>query len=188
MALLFTLRGTPFLYYGDEIGMRQLSLRRSQILDPAGKMVWPFYKGRDGCRGPMQWNSSPQAGFTSETPWLPVHPDYLTRNVEAQSKDPTSLFNFTRDLLRLRRHAPALQRGAMQFVESGSKQVLTYTRLLERSTILILLNFSGRATQTTAASPGDAWQVLYSTHRRSLPDDTARLALEPFEVCLLVRS
>ena len=186
MALLLTLRGTPFLYYGDEIGMRQLSLRRSQIMDPAGKMFWPFYKGRDGCRDPMQWDNSPQAGFSSETPWLPVHPDYPTRNVQAQSKDPESLLNFTRDLLRLRRNEPALQRGAMKFVESGSPQVLAYTRVHEGQTVLVLLNFSGLAAQTTAASLGEAWQLLYSAHRRKLPEKPASLALEPYEVCLLV--
>jgi glycosidase len=136
----------------------------------------------------MQWDNSPQAGFSSETPWLPVHPDYPTRNVQAQSKDPESLLNFTRDLLRLRRNEPALQRGAMKFVESGSPQVLAYTRVHEGQTVLVLLNFSGLAAQTTAASLGEAWQLLYSAHRRKLPEKPASLALEPYEVCLLVCS
>ena len=64
MALQLTLRGTPFLYYGEEIGMRDISLKHSEILDPPGKKYWPFYKGRDGCRSPMQWNDSSYAGFS----------------------------------------------------------------------------------------------------------------------------
>jgi alpha-glucosidase len=73
MALLLTLRGTPFLYYGEEIGMRDIRLHRSQILDPPGKLYWPLYKGRDGCRGPMQWEDSAHAGFSHGIPWLPVN-------------------------------------------------------------------------------------------------------------------
>ena len=89
-ALLLTLRGTPFLYYGEEIGMRDITLTRDQIMDPMGKNFWPFNKGRDGCRAPMQWSAAPNAGFAlpgAET-WLPVHPDYQTRNVMSAAGRP----------------------------------------------------------------------------------------------------
>jgi alpha-glucosidase len=79
MALLLTLRGTPFLYYGEEIGMRDITLKRSEIIDSPGKKYWPFYKGRDSCRAPMQWDNSSFAGFSTRTPWLPVHPNYQVR-------------------------------------------------------------------------------------------------------------
>ena len=108
MALLLALRGTPFMYYGEEIGMRDIRLTRSEILDPPGKKYWPLYKGRDGCRSPMQWNASPNAGFSTGKPWLPVNPDYTQRNVFAQQADPNSLFNFTKKLLSLRKSIPAL--------------------------------------------------------------------------------
>ncbi|HTO22309.1 MAG TPA: alpha-glucosidase, partial [Spirochaetia bacterium] len=124
MALLLTLRGTPFLYYGEEIGMRDIRLRRREILDPPGRRYWPFYRGRDGCRAPMQWDGSANAGFSpagfspagfsptgSARPWLPVHPDHERRNVESQSTDPGSLLSFTRALIALRRQAPALVSG-----------------------------------------------------------------------------
>ena len=91
MALCLTLRGTPFLYYGDEIGMRDLKLRRDQIMDPPGKAFWPFYQGRDGCRSPMQWDGTPQAGFTSGKPWLMVHPNFSHRHLAAQRQDLQSL-------------------------------------------------------------------------------------------------
>jgi len=111
MALLLSLRGTPFMYYGEEIGMRDIHLRRGEILDPPGQKYWPFYKGRDGCRSPMQWDAGAQAGFSTARPWLPVHPDYLQRNVAAQQADPGSLFHFTKKLLALRKAYPALRRG-----------------------------------------------------------------------------
>ena len=85
-AMLLTLRGTPFLYYGEEIGMRDIRVRRKDILDPIGKRYWPIFKGRDGCRAPMQWDTSRNAGFSNGEPWLPVHPNYTHRNADAQSK------------------------------------------------------------------------------------------------------
>ena len=106
MALLLTLRGTPFMYYGEEIGMRDITLRRSEILDPPGRKYWPIYKGRDGCRSPMQWDSGVHAGFSTAKPWLPVHPDYPRRNVAAQQADPDSLFHFTKKLLGLAESLP----------------------------------------------------------------------------------
>ena len=93
-ALLLTMRGTVFMYYGEEIGMRDISVSRGQIKDPVGKRFWPFYKGRDGCRAPMQWNATRNAGFSNGESWLPVHPDYLQRNVSSQREDPHSLLNF----------------------------------------------------------------------------------------------
>lgn len=90
VTLLLTLKGTPFLYYGEEIRMRDIRLRRSQIVDPPGKLYWPLYRGRDGCRGPMQWDDNPGAGFSTGLPWLPVNPDYRFRNVARQAEDPHS--------------------------------------------------------------------------------------------------
>ncbi|MBE0696047.1 MAG: alpha-glucosidase, partial [Anaerolineaceae bacterium] len=94
-ALLLTLRGTPFLYYGEEIGMRDIPIRsKEDVLDPVGKTFWPLMKGRDGCRAPMQWDASSNAGFTPSAarPWLPLHMDYPERNVKVQQDDPQSLF------------------------------------------------------------------------------------------------
>ncbi len=109
MALLLTLRGTPFMYYGEEIGMRDIQLKRSEILDPPGKKILAGLQGPGtGCRSPMQWDDSPQAGFSTAKPWLPVHPDYLQRNVTAQQSRSDFSFNFTKKLLRLRKDIPAL--------------------------------------------------------------------------------
>lgn len=142
MALLLTLRGTPFLYYGEEIGMRQLKLKHSEIMDPPGKRYWPIFKTRDGCRSPMQWNANQYSGFSEVKPWLKVHQDYLTRNVETQKLDPDSIFHLTRSLIALRKATPALTRGSYVPVMSDSRHVLAFLRETVDQTILVILNFS----------------------------------------------
>jgi alpha-glucosidase len=141
MAVLLTLRGTPFIYYGEEIGMRDIHLRHSEILDPPGKKYWPIYKGRDGCRSPMQWDGSMNAGFSSTKPWLPLNPDYGSRNVTAQLADPASILNYTKKLIALRRKFPALRSG--KFIPlKASGGILAYLRSSEEQVILVVVNFA----------------------------------------------
>ena len=187
MALLLTLRGTPFLYYGEEIGMRDISLKRSQILDPPGKKYWPLYKGRDGCRSPMQWNASENGGFSRVRPWLPVHPNYIHRNVESQQADPDSMLNFTRRILQLRREYPALHRGDFNLITWGPQNALVYLRESDRQTILVALNFKNRSVRLDNL-PSKNWELLYSPERSSTPDLRRGLSLFPYEVLLLKKS
>jgi alpha-glucosidase len=181
MALLLTLRGTPYLYYGEEIGMRDIHLRRSEILDPPGKSYWPLYKGRDGFRAPMQWDGSLYAGFSTTQPWLPVHPDYLHRNVLAQQADPGSLFNFTKSLLHLRKKTPALRYGDFVPLET-SPGILAYLRTTPEQTVLVAMNFKGRPAKITL--PEGKWDLLFSSHAGSTE---AAASLEPYEVRLFIR-
>jgi alpha-glucosidase len=167
MTLLLTLRGTPFLYYGEEIGMRDISLKRSEILDPPGKKFWPFYKGRDGCRAPMQWDASPNGGFSSARPWLPAHQDYPLRNVEAQRQNPGSLFNFTKKLLTLRKELPALRRGDLAFVEGTPRDILAYLRETPEQTVLAAVNF-GKGPASFQLPPG-RWEVVLASGQASAP-------------------
>ncbi len=160
MALLLTLRGTPFMYYGEEIGMRDIHLRRSEILDPPGKKYWPIYKGRDGCRSPMQWDDSPFAGFSTTKPWLPVHTNYAKRNVKVQQADPDSLFNFTRNILRLRKETPSLRRGNFVPLETPTG-MLAYLRRTENQTVQVALNFSNQNIRFPL--PHGQWRDLLST-------------------------
>ena len=143
-ALLLTLRGTPFLYYGEEIGLRDIRLKRSEVLDPIGKRYWPIYKGRDGCRAPMQWNTDKNAGFSSEQPWLPVHQDFLNRNVEKQTEERHSLLNFYKQLLAFRKTQPTLFHGDFQDVSGSSANILAFNRTYAGSTLMVLLNFSDK--------------------------------------------
>ena len=170
MALLLTLRGTPFLYYGEEIGMRDVPLRRSEIQDPPGKKYWPLYKGRDGCRSPMQWDASPNAGFSTTKPWLPVHPNHATRNVAAQRSDPNSLFNLTRKLIALRREHPALRQGDFTPVPTP-KGVAAYVRGTGSGSILVALNFGKRIRKLVP--PTGQWTPLFQDQPSANPFDLA---------------
>jgi alpha-glucosidase len=109
--LLLTLRGTPTLYYGDEIGLPQVAIPLDRVRDPYEKNVPGMGLGRDGARTPMQWDGGTNAGFSTAEPWLPLTDDAPTRHVAAQRVDPRSLFNLHRDLIALRRARPALQLG-----------------------------------------------------------------------------
>ncbi len=184
MAMLLTLRGTPYLYYGEEIGMRDIALKRSEILDPPGKRFWPFYKGRDGCRSPMQWDDTAQAGFSSVNPWLPVHPDYQMRNVQIQGTDPNSLLNFTREIIKLRREKPALHHGDFTLLTRQPKDVLAYQRQTLQQTVLVVLNFENRTT-TFEGLPAGEWNLLFSTYRDSVPENAQRVQLAPYEALIM---
>ncbi len=187
MALLLTLRGTPFLYYGEEIGMRDIRLRRSEILDPPGRKYWPFYKGRDGCRSPMQWDDSPHAGFTTGTPWLPVHPNYTHRNVSSQQENPASLLNFTRQLIALRKEYAALRRGEFEFLPTPTRQVMLYRRREGDEEILIALNFVARPLRLSlpASVTARSWHTLLSTGTVSPSRPLTALDLDSYGVHIL---
>lgn len=187
-AMLLTLRGTPFIYYGEEIGMENGRLRRKEIVDPLGKKYWPFHPGRDPERTPMQWDSSPHAGFSAAAPWLPINPDYREINVERSLRDPGSLLNFYKELIKLRREKPALNRGGWRAVAGMTGDVLGYFRETERQSVFVALNFS-RATQAIAATGSDGiWKALFSTHKPSGDCFSGlRMKLAPYEVVILER-
>jgi alpha-glucosidase len=190
-ALLLTLRGTPFIYYGEEIGMRDIPIRsRRDVLDPIGRRLWPFYKGRDGCRAPMQWDASPNAGFApaGARPWLPVHPDYPSRNVAAQRDDPRSLYHFYRRLIALRRAHPALVVGMYQPLTDGTRYLMSYLRQTRDQVVLVALNFSGRRQRLVLGGQlrHARWRLLLSTHRETLePLRDGLLPLAPNEAVIL---
>ncbi|MEN4042771.1 MAG: alpha-glucosidase [Anaerolineaceae bacterium] len=189
-ALLLTQRGTPFLYYGEEIGMRDISLARSELKDPIGRRYWPIYKGRDGCRSPMQWDDSPHAGFSAGVPWLPVHPNYVQRNVAAQQANPSSLYHFYRRLLALRKQVPALVEGVFLPLTYDPRLVLGYLRQTVDQTVLVGLNFSGRPISLAlgAELTRSNWTLLLSNQRDELDAKaSSSLRLAPNEACILLR-
>lgn len=150
--LLLTLRGTPTLYYGDEIGMRDAPIPARAAHDPQTRS-WPGHS-RDPARTPMQWDASEGAGFTRGRPWLPIGPDLSTCNVAAQRSDPHSLWSLYRDLIVLRRQMPALRHGD-QVAVPRHQPIVAYERRDESSgqRLLVALNVSDRpATFATPAS------------------------------------
>jgi alpha-glucosidase len=162
--MLLTLKGTPFIYYGDEIGMKNARLRKDQVRDPLGKRFWPFFKGRDRARTPMQWSSAMHAGFSTAMPWLPVNNDYLEVNVNVESKDPGSVLNLYRRLISLRTAEPALNNGEWTPVIKGINGILAYFRVLQKEKILVVLNFRNRIVNIPSSFPVNGF-VLLSTHR-----------------------
>jgi alpha-glucosidase len=141
--LYLTLRGTPIMYYGEEIGMTNNDPKRKQdVKDPIGKVGWPKEKGRDGERTPMQWDDSVNAGFTQATPWLPVPPTYRTNNVADELKDPDSILNFYKRVLSLRHKEPALEDGDYVALNESDPNVLSYLRRYQDEAVLVALNMS----------------------------------------------
>ncbi len=144
--MLLTLRGAPFFYYGEEIGMKTTEPERLEdVRDPVGKVYWPKFKGRDGERTPMQWTSGRNAGFSSsETTWLPVPPTAITRNVETMSKEPDSILNFYKRAIHLRRGSSALLNGDYLAI-GDDPHVFAYIRRAPSQTMAVALNMSNES-------------------------------------------
>jgi alpha-glucosidase len=157
--LLLTLRGTPTLYQGEEIGMADVPIAHGLRRDPFGSNAPDF--SRDPERTPMQWDASPHAGFSGVEPWLPVAPDFAARNVATQAADPTSMLALYRVLIGLRRQEAALATGSYALVEAN-ENVLAYERRDGRRRLFVALNFSGRFEEVEEVPAGS--RLLLSTH------------------------
>jgi alpha-glucosidase len=142
--LLMTLRGTPTLYYGDEIGMLDVAIPPDLVQDPWEKNVPGLGLGRDPERTPMQWDSSPNAGFTAGTPWLPIAADYQAINVAVERDDPTSMLTLYRHLIALRRATPVLAVGSYVGLEAHG-DVLAYMREYAGQQCLVVLNLGSQS-------------------------------------------
>ena len=209
LVMLLTLPGTPFLYYGEEIGMTNfylddLALVQDQVskwvyqaaldrgITPETALALAIQRGRDRCRMPMQWANAANAGFSPPVvrTWLPINPDYAYGvNVRDQDADQASLLNDYRRLLHLRRELPALQSGDYLSVPEAGPDVLAYLRQLEGDApILTALNFSSNSCKLNLASYAPAAHCLYSTHKvTGSKYNLAELTLAPFEA-LIVKS
>ena len=160
--LLLTLRGTPTLYYGDELGLEEVAIPPEKQQDPWGLRVPGL--GRDGCRTPMPWDASHAAGFTTaDEPWLPLNPDYETVNVAAERADPRSMLALYRRLLALRKNTRALHAGDYRPLDDAPPQCFAYLRQAEDETVMVALNFSAEPACVPLPSPGRG-RLLLSSH------------------------
>jgi alpha-glucosidase len=161
--LLLTLRGTPTLYYGDEIGMHDVAIPPELVQDPWEKNVPGIGLGRDPERTPMQWDSSAQAGFSVGTPWLPIASDYSSVNVARQCDDPTSMLTLYRRLIGLRGATSALAIGSYTPL-AAQGDVLAYVRTHATRQYLIVLNLGSEPQRFAPPQPGIHGSILLSTH------------------------
>jgi alpha-glucosidase len=190
--VVLTLRGAPFLYYGEEIGMLGVDIPREEIVDPPALRTDGFvWWDRSRCRTPMQWRPGPGAGFTTGTPWLRLAPDADRRNVDRQAADPDSVFAAYRRLLAFRRVSPALRTGAMRRIESGAPNVLAWTRGADGDDqLLVLVSFVPDTRRVDVGSiAAGRWRAAVGTHRDPAePGADALITLRPDEAVILRRA
>jgi alpha-glucosidase len=180
LVMLLTLRGTPFLYYGDEIGMPERPVTGAQIRDPVGLRESTRRQGRDPCRTPMQWSSAGGGGFTSgsASAWLPLG-DVRACNVADQKEDPSSTLNFCRDLIAFRKGAPELRRAVLEPFASGPAP-WAWKR---GDRYLVAINMSEESCRLDDVEG----RVAVST-RRDERDVSSALELSPWEAVIVDRS
>ena len=157
--LLMTMRGTPYIYQGDEIGMTNVAfpsikdyrdvetLNAYRVIEKENSNVEKMLKaihvqGRDNARTPVHWNNEPMAGFTSGEPWINVNPNYKKINVAKQEKDPDSILNFYREMVAFRKHHPTLVYGDFSMIQEENNRVFAYLREDEENQYLVIINFS----------------------------------------------
>lgn len=197
---ILTMRGTPYCYYGDELGMTNIGFDSiSQYQDIVAKngyektineggdieqyMAELKFLSRDNGRTPMQWDDSEHAGFTTGTPWLPVNENYKKVNVEAENKDPNSCLNYFRDLVELRMENPVLVYGDYELLFPENETVYAYTRELNEKKMLILLNFS---TENTSIEIPEKLKdlKLVKNNLSDLELENSKVTLKPYQALI----
>jgi alpha-glucosidase len=179
--LLLSLRGTPTLYYGDELGMVDVPICAERVRDPLEQNVPGAGLGRDPSRTPMQWDGSLQGGFTEADPWLPISGDCAVVNVQSEGHDPASMLSLYRSLLLLRRSCPALSVGEYEPV-AATRDLLAYVRRAQGECILVALNLGSEPHSLSIDSLGSTGQILLSTYTdRSRERVATSIGLRPDE-------
>jgi alpha-glucosidase len=180
--LLLTLRGTSFIYYGDELGMQDVEINEDQVQDVRGVNVAGH--SRDPVRTPMQWDASDYAGFSDVETWLPVADDYANRNVESATQNPHSILNLYRQLIQIRKKNRALAVGSYRLLSSDHQSCWVYVRETDENSVLIALNFSAEA-QTLRLPEFETGRIALSTLSdradRNETVDLRALNLRPYE-------
>ncbi len=183
--ILFTLRGTPFIYYGDEIGMTDGAVPEEYIRDPWELHAPGFKLGRDAERTPMQWDDSPYAGFSDTEPWLPVSDDHQRVNVAAQENDPCSMLELYKRLIHLRKFHPALQEGAYEPAETDALGVFAFYRCTPEKRLLVVLNFEDQEQQvsikSSASRTGRIVCDIFSSKEEMRSMDLSSFTLKPYQ-------
>ncbi|MBX2858205.1 MAG: alpha-glucosidase family protein [Cellvibrionaceae bacterium] len=178
-AMLLSLRGSVCCYQGDELGLTEAELSFEQLQDPYGITFWPKFKGRDGCRTPMPWDNTDQAGFTQAFPWLPIPEQHTAKNVAQQLTHKTSVLRSFQQFVNWRKQQAELLYGDIAFLPS-CESTLAFTRSYEGGTVLAAFNLSQREQAMTL--PGGDWEIL-DGHGLAATLDLSQMTLPPFGAC-----
>ena len=171
--VLLTIRGTAFLYYGEELGLADVEIDLEDSIDPPARLAGPDFPwyDRSRCRTPMPWTDGPHGGFTTGRPWLPLGPDVATRNVAAQTADPDSVLAAYRRLLAARRALAPLHRGDLRRLTTDGGDVLAWTRSAAGETVLVVVNFGAEAAapRLEGLDPENRWEPVVGSERNLGP-------------------
>ena len=194
--MYFFMHGTPFIYQGQEIGMKNVPLpsihdyddvatkneyfeRIANGMSETDSMQQVWGTSRDNVRTPIQWNASPHAGFSTATPWMPIHEEYETLNVAAQLDDPHSVLSFYKAMIRLRRAEKTFTYGSYRDVLPEHPQVFVYDRVLNNDRFMVVVNMTANPAEVTLADIATATLVLTNeTDPESI--DTEMFKLKPY--------
>jgi len=180
--LLVSLRGSICLYEGEELGLPEAEIAFEDLRDPYGIRFWPAFKGRDGCRTPMPWESAaPNAGFTTGKPWLPVPDTHRARALDVQQGDAASVLAHYRGALTFRRAHPALVSGAIEFLDAED-DVLAFIRSTDSERLLCLFNFAGESAEWAVPAELAQLQMLEASGQGARIEGMA-VMLDPLSSC-----
>lgn len=198
---LHMLQGTPYIYQGEELGMTNYpfqspddfrdieSINAYREWCSEGKLshevFWPciIFKSRDNARTPVQWDDSPQAGFTSGTPWIAVNPNYTTINAKAETADFNSVFHYYKKLIALRKENPIMVYGKYEALMEDSEELFVYTRTMENEKLLVVCSFCDHETKFTIPAEFIGTSCLISNIENVY--DKAEMTLRPYEAFVL---
>jgi oligo-1,6-glucosidase len=201
LTLLLTMRATPYIYNGDELGMA--NIRFTDIRDYRDLMTVNYYNrlkkeggdlgeflagqaelSRDNGRTPFQWSADTNAGFTTGMPWIRVNPDYRTVNAVAEERDTSSVLQYFRRMIRLRKAEPVLVYGRYQLLDRENPEVFAYTRSLNGRTLMVALSFSTAGGRTAVPTGFTAGKTLMN-NLATAPGQGAQLVLQPYQAVVL---
>jgi alpha-glucosidase len=154
-AMVCSLRGSVCVYQGEELALTEADVPFESLQDPYGITFWPNFKGRDGCRTPLPWNDSANAGFSSGKPWLPVPEDHRALAVSRQELDPQSALHGFRSFMQWRHGQPTLRWGDIRFIDTP-EPVLAFTRSHEGETVLAIFNLGAKPVDLALPALGSA--------------------------------
>ena len=198
-AVLHGMQGTPYIYQGEELGMTNvrfdriedyrdietLNMYRGRLEAGAEKediMNAVYAKSRDNARTPMQWNAQDNAGFTTGIPWLGVNPNYKEINAEKESKDPDSVYQFYRRLIRLRKTYPVFTDGKFELLLPEDEQIFAYTRTDRETELLVCANFMKEPAKCSLPAQWQDAEILIHNYKGAVADE-----LRPYEAVMLLR-